>query len=65
LLHSFDYSKEIRQPVRDANGFPIVKDGRLQVERMTVADHMFRYKILERRILFESDDTLVVTERSW
>ena len=47
LLHSFDYQRVIGQPVRDANGFPIVKDGRFQTETMTVAEYMFRYGILE------------------
>lgn len=47
LLHSFDYQKVIGQPVRDANGFPLVKNGRLQTETMTIADFMFKYGILE------------------
>ncbi len=48
LLHSFDLKKVIGQPVRDSRGFPIIKDGIIQTEEMTIAEYMFRHKILER-----------------
>ena len=47
LLPSFDYEKTIAQAVRDKNGWPIIKDGRLQTEEITVADYMFKFGILE------------------
>lgn len=47
LLHSFDYQKKIPQLVRDKNGWPIIKDGILQTEEMTIADYMFKSGILE------------------
>lgn len=48
LIHSFDMEQVIGQPVRDRQGFPIIKDGRFQTEELTVADYMFRYGILEK-----------------
>jgi hypothetical protein len=47
LLRSFDFDSRIAQPVRDKNGWPIIKDGRVQVEEMTIADYMFKFGILE------------------
>ncbi|MDA0806456.1 MAG: hypothetical protein O2983_12375 [Planctomycetota bacterium] len=47
LLRSFDYQKKIPQIVRDKNGWPIIKDGRLQTEEMTIANYMFKFGILE------------------
>jgi len=48
LIPTFDYDLVIGQPVRDQNGWPIVKDGILQTEEITAAEFMFRYGILER-----------------
>lgn len=47
LLRSFDYQKKIHQPVRDKNGWPIIKNGVLESEEMTIADYMFKLGILE------------------
>lgn len=57
LLHSFDYEKKISQPVRDKNGWPIINNGVLQTEEMTIADYMFKTGILEECATIEGWST--------